>query len=99
MIRNFDLIQTMWRRNAQDKSLHTVDFLKTSSEMRLVSNSRHKHHILTRYFLPKNERVDKMRCFIQMNLPIPFRTNTTRLPQLSTKNLRRRGFINPNLVH
>jgi hypothetical protein len=63
-------------------------------------NSRHKHHIFTRHFLPKNERMDKMRYFIQINLPIPFRTNTTtRPPQLSTKNLRRRGFINPNLVH
>jgi hypothetical protein len=81
-------------------SLHTVDFLKASSEMRLVPNSRHKHHILTRHFLPKNERMGKMRYFFQMNLPTPFRTNTTTgPPQLSTKNLRRRGFINPNLVH
>jgi hypothetical protein len=81
-------------------SLHRLPQDYSSLEMSLVPNSRHKHHILTRHFLPKNERMDEMRYFFQMNLPIPFRTNTTtRPPQLSTKNLRRRGFINPNLVH
>jgi hypothetical protein len=54
-------------------------FLKTSSEMRLqVPNSRRKYHILTRHFLPKNERMDEMRNFPEVSAySFPYKYNET----------------------